>query len=306
VFLSFLRRKDMHRNIKISEVADALGFGSVNKDVVIQGLNLCDRKTNYDSILTYATSEKYIETVQNNSSVKAILVKEESVEKWRNEIDKNILVIGSCNPEKLFYQIHEFLCVRTDFYSDFEFETMIGNGSEIAESAVIENGVIIGENVKIGANTVVRKGSRIDSNVTIGCNTIIGSEGFQLLVMPGEEPIHATHVGGVHICKDVYIGDNTCVCNCLFEGETYIGQGAKIDNLVHVAHNLYIGENAVVTAHVILCGSSIVEDNAWIAPNASVLNKVIIGKGAKVGLGSVVTRNVEPGTTVYGSPARVH
>ena len=89
-------------------------------------------------------------------------------------------------------------------------------------------------------------------------------------------------------------------------GETYIGEGAKIDNLVHVAHNLYIGRNAVVTAHVILCGSSRVEEGAWIVPNSSVLNRVVIGRGAKVGLGSVVTRDVPPYSVVYGSPAKEH
>ena len=118
--------------------------------------------------------------------------------------------------------------------------------------------------------------------------------------------MHITHVGRCHICSNVYIGDNTCICNSLFEGETYVGEGAKIDNLVHIAHNLYIGKGAVITAHVITCGSSIIEDGAWIAANSSILNRVTIGKGAKVGLGSVVTRDVAPYTVVYGSPAKAH
>ncbi len=62
----------------------------------------------------------------------------------------------------------------------------------------------------------------------------------------------------------------------------------------------------MITAHVITCGSAVIEDGAWIAPNSSILNRVTIGKGAKVGLGSVVTRDVAPYTLVYGSPAKLH
>ena len=80
----------------------------------------------------------------------------------------------------------------------------------------------------------------------------------------------------------------------------------KIDNLVYVAHNIYIGKNSVITAHVCLCGSSIVEEGVWIAPNVSVINKAIIGKYSKVGLGSVVTKDVPPYAVVYGNPAKEH
>ena len=188
----------------------------------------------------------------------------------------------------------------------YDFEPVIGKECRIAETAVVEKGVVIGNHVTIGHNTVVRSGSVIEDNTTIGCNTTIGSEGFQLITDGSNAPMHITHVGRCHICSNVYIGDNTCICNSLFEGETYVGEGAKIDNLVHIAHNLYIGKGAVITAHVITCGSSIIEDGAWIAPNSSILNRVTIGKGAKVGLGSVVTRDVAPYTVVYGSPAKAH
>lgn len=278
-----------------------------NKNIVIDGLNLCDRITEKSNILTYATSGAYGELVINSNHIKAMIIGADDIKTYQKIIEKqNGALLISSDPENDFYRIHEYLYKNTNFYNKFDFKTQIGNNCIIDKSSVIENGVVIGNNVTIGPLSVIKKGSIIDDNTTIGCNTVIGSEGFQLITVHNLPPMHITHVGKCHICSNVYIGDNTCVCNSLFDGETYIGSGAKIDNLVHIAHNLYVGKNAVITAHVIACGSARIEEDAWIAPNVSILNRVTIGKGAKVGLGSVVTRDVAPGAIVYGNPAKMH
>ena len=297
----------MQNLIKLSELATTLNLKYEGKDSVIDGLGLCDRDTEYKSIISYVTNEKYINHIYNNKAISCLVIPNSFLGVYTSErIGRSVSYIISDNPEVCFYNIHEYLCKYGYCYEKFNFESKIGMDCHIAPSAVIEVGVIIGNHVSIGANSVIKSGSIIDDNTVIGCNTTIGSEGFQLITDNENMPMHITHVGKCHICTNVYIGDNTCICNSLFGGETYVGEGAKIDNLVHVAHNLYIGKNAVITAHVILCGSSRVEEYAWIAPNSSVLNKVIVGKGAKVGLGSVVTRNVAPYTVVYGSPAKAH
>lgn len=297
----------MNKSIRLSELSDRLNLKIIGKDVEIDGLGLCNRVTEYKSIISYVTNNKYTDQVASNMSIACLVLSENIMESYDfGHINREIAYILSDQPEISFYNIHEALCVSGDFYKKYDFESVIGTDCVIAETAVIEKGVVIGNHVTIGPNTVVKSGSIIEDNTTIGCNTTIGSEGFQLITDGKNPPMHITHVGKCHICPNVYIGDNTCICNSLFGGETYIGEGAKIDNLVHVAHNLHIGKNAVITAHVILCGSSVVEEGAWIAPNSSVLNRVVIGKGAKVGLGSVVTRDVAPYTVVYGSPAKVH
>ncbi len=278
-----------------------------NEEVVIDGLNLCNRNTTKKSILSFAVSDRYKDLVANAGNIMALVVSSSNIIDYEKIMQiRNGSLIVSENPEVDFYKIHEFLNVNTDFYDKFDFPAQIGQRCKIDKTAVIDDGVIIGNNVTIGASTVVKRGSIIEDNTVIGCNTVIGSEGFQVIEIKDTTPLHITHVGRCHICSDVYIGDNTCICNSLFEGETYIGRGSKIDNLVHVGHNLYVGENAVITAHVILCGSAQVEGGVWIAPNASILNGVVVGYGAKVGLGSVVTRNVEPYSVVYGSPAKTH
>lgn len=297
----------MKKAVRSSKLAANLGLKFKGKDIEFDGLGLCNRETSCKSILSYVVDDKYIADIKENKAISCLVLSESLINSYSEEnIGRDISYIISDEPEVCFYSIHEALCRSDELYERYDFEPVIGRECHFAKTAVIEKGVVIGNHVTIGHNTVVRSGSVIDDNTTIGCNTTIGSEGFQLITDGSNAPMHITHVGRCHICSDVYIGDNTCVCNSLFGGETYVGEGAKIDNLVHIAHNLYVGKGAVITAHVITCGSSIIEDGAWIAPNSSILNRVTIGKGAKVGLGSVVTRDVAPYTIVYGSPAKTH
>ncbi len=297
----------MKKTICLSQLAVNLGLKFEGKDAEFDGLGLCNRKTSCKSLLSYVVNDRYITNIKENETISCLVLSENLQNSYSEEnIGRNISYIISEKPEICFYSIHEALCKSGELYECYDFEPVIGEECHIAKTAVIEKGVVIGNHVTIGHNTVVRSGSIIDDNTTIGCNSTIGSEGFQLITDDNSLPLHITHVGRCHICSNVYIGDNTCICNSLFGGETYVGEGAKIDNLVHIAHNLYVGRGAVITAHVITCGSSVIEDGAWIAPNSSILNRVTIGKGAKVGLGSVVTRDVAPYTTVYGSPAKTH
>lgn len=276
-----------------------------NGDLIVERLNLCNRKTGYSSILSYATSGKYVSVCDENKAVTAMVVPLGCTEYESILLARNGAVIYSAQPEKDFYTIHEALCRRGDFYDAFDFPPEIGDDCLIHPSAVLYDGVKIGNNVKIGANSVIKPGTIIEDNVTIGCNSVIGSEGFQLITIEGEEPRHITHVGRTHLYSNVYVGDCTCIAKSLFEGETYIGRGAKIDNLVQVAHNNYIGENAVITAHTVFCGSCRVEDGAWVAPQTAVLNNVIIGKNAMTGLGSVVLKSIPDDMLAYGFPAEV-
>lgn len=290
----------MIKDIQISQICQTMKLRYTGDDRKIGGLNLCNRKSVQACILSYVTDLSYYDTVKRNHAIAALVLTEECFLKYK-ELDYLSFIISD-SPEKVFYDIHEYL-LQNGYYEKYDFDSEIGN-AQISDTAVIEKGVRIGNGVKIGANTVVRRGTVIEDNCIIGCNSTIGSEGFQVLRIDGKNR-KIPHAGGVLIRNGAVIGDNTCICNSLFEGEVYVGAGAMIDNLVYIGHNLYIGENAVVTAHVILCGSAIIEDDAWIAPNASVLNRICVGKGAKVGLGAVVTKDVPPYITAYGNPAKI-
>jgi len=89
----------------------------------------------------------------------------------------------------------------------------------------------------------------------------------------------------------------------LFKEKTIIGLNTKIDNLVHIAHNVKIGKNCIIVAHSLLGGSSILDDNVYIAMSATIRDSIKIGRNAIVGMGAVVTNNVADEETVIGVPA---
>ena len=277
---------------------------NLSDDVVIDGLNFCNRKTAKSSILSFAAHISYVDEIRNNKAIAALVVHTNDLLKYKEMLtDRDIIIIPDNIPEWVFYDVHEHLVKNSNFYDSYDFPKRIGANCRIHPTAIIEDGVIIEDYVTIGAYSFIGRGSTISSGTVIENNTSIASNGFQI-IKKGSQIRHITHCGGVFIGKNAYIRNNTCIDQALFEGYTFIGANAHIDNLVHVGHNGYVGDGSVVVAGVSLCGSCIIEDGAWIGPNSSVLNNITIGKGAKIGMGSVVTRDVEQGKLAYGVPAK--
>lgn len=295
----------MQRRMRLSDICKQFGLQYIGNDFWINGLNLCNRKSYHDCILTYVTNESYTEKIYENQAVKGVLLSKDLLNIYQADLkEKNIAFVICDEPEKIFYDIHDYLYYRTDFYDKFDFPARIGEGGRIHASAVIEDGVVIGKNVTIGANAVIKRGTVIKENCVVGCNTTIGSEGFQIIKRGGTNR-RVVHCGGLLIEDEVNIGDNVTICNSLFENTSHIGKGVMIDNNAYIAHNVVIGENAVITSAVVLCGSSVVESGAWIGVNSSVLNRVTVGSDSKIGIGSVVTKDIPQGSLAYGIPAKV-
>ncbi len=179
---------------------------------------------------------------------------------------------------------------------------LVGKDTALAHGVVLGPGVRIGAGCTIGPNTVIAH-AEIGDQVAIGANCSIGLSGFGYERDADGRWWRFPHVGRVRVEDGVEIGSNTCVDRGAL-GETVIGRGAKIDNLVHVAHNVTIGADAVVIANAMLGGSAVIEAGAWVAPSAALMNQITIGAGAVVGLGAVVVKPVAPGATVVGNPAR--
>lgn len=161
----------------------------------------------------------------------------------------------------------------------------------VAESSVVFPGVYIGPDVTIGEGCV------------IGPNTCIGQPGFGYTKHDDRTHTYRPHTMGVLIEDDVHIG----ACTTIDQGRhrpTLIKSGARIDNLVHIAHNVEVGHHALVIAHSMLAGSVIIGDYAHVAPGAMVRDWRTVGEEATVGLGAVVVHNVQPGEIVMGNPAR--
>jgi UDP-3-O-[3-hydroxymyristoyl] glucosamine N-acyltransferase len=186
---------------------------------------------------------------------------------------------------------------------------VIAQGVELGEDISIGAHVVVGGNCRIGARTVIHPNVVLYANtivgedVTIHAGTVIGADGYGYQRNERGELEKFPHIGGVVIENGVEIGSNTSIDRGTL-GATLIREGARIDNLVHIAHNVVVGRNAAVIANAIIGGSTKIGDGAWIAPSACLREGLTIGANAVVGLGAVVTKNVADDVTVMGAPAR--
>jgi len=186
----------------------------------------------------------------------------------------------------------------------------IGDGAEIGDGAVIYPGCFVGENAKVGNNTwlysnvTVRENCLIGSNCIIHSGTVIGADGYGF-TRHGATFVKIPQVGNVVIEDEVEIGANV-TCDRAAMGSTKIGFGTKIDNLVHVAHNVQVGRNVLIVAQVGISGSVDIGDNVTIAGQSGIVGHLSIGEGSVIGARSVVTNDVKPKSFISGFPARPH
>ncbi len=186
----------------------------------------------------------------------------------------------------------------------------IGEGAEIGARTVIHPQVYVGSEAKIGEDSliypqvIVRERVVIGSKVVIHPGAVIGSDGF------GYESRGVTRrkipqLGRVVLEDEVEVGANVTVDRATF-GTTRIGRGTKVDNLVHIGHNVVIGENCMVVAQVGIGGSAKVGEGVVLAGQAGLADHIEVGDGVKVGAKAGVIKSVPPNTVVSGFPARPH
>jgi len=144
----------------------------------------------------------------------------------------------------------------------------------------------------------------IGNNVTIHENCTIGTEGFGFVKNEDGIWLHIPHVGKVIIGDDVEIFAGTNIDRGTVD-PTRIGNGTKIDHHCHIGHNVQIGENCIITAKVVIGGSTKIGNNVWIGPNSTILNKITIGNDVYIGAQTNVIKSVEEGVVVVGNPARI-
>ncbi len=201
-------------------------------------------------------------------------------------------------------------------------EASVHPSASIGPLAVVEAGARVGEKARIGgqsfigAGSVIGNGAIIHPRVSIlpGCRVgdrsiinsgaIIGSDGFGFVSGP-QGHLKVPQVGIVEIGNEVEIGANVTIDRSTM-GRTVVGDGTKIDNLVHIAHNCVIGKNCIIVAQVGLSGSTILEDGVTMAGQSGTAGHVTVGRGTTIAARGVVTQNVEPGSFVSGFPLKPH
>jgi UDP-3-O-[3-hydroxymyristoyl] glucosamine N-acyltransferase len=183
----------------------------------------------------------------------------------------------------------------------------IGDGSTIGPSCAICDGVEIGSHCRIDANVTIYAGTKIGNHVVLQAGAVLGSEGFGY-VRDAETGRYEQfpQVGRLVIEDDVEIGANSTVDRGALD-ETRIRRGTKIDNLVHVGHNVRIGQDVVIAAQTGLSGSAVIEDQVIIGGQVGIADHVRIEEGAILGAQSgIPTKKVIRGKGVvfWGTPAR--
>lgn len=186
----------------------------------------------------------------------------------------------------------------------------VGSGASIGDRCVLYPGVYIGSDVRIGDDAVIHPHAAIYARCSIGrrvvlhSGAVIGADGFGY--RPGSCGLEKVpHVGTVEVADDVEIGANSTVDRAK-TGATLIGKGTKIDNLVHIAHNVRIGANCVIVALSGVAGSVDIGDNVTLAAQTGVKDHVTIADGCVVAARAGVIGNLAQGKIVSGFPARDH
>ena len=187
---------------------------------------------------------------------------------------------------------------------------VVGAGTRVGERARIGAHVVVGRGCEIGAHAVLHPHVTLYDGVRVGQRSIVhsgarlGSDGFGF-VPEGRGLRKVPQVGGCVVGDDVEIGANTTIDRGSI-GDTVIGRGTKIDNLVQIGHNCRIGQSVVIVSQVGISGSTKVGDGVVLGGQAGVQGHIEIGAGARVGGQAGVTASVAPGVTVSGYPARPH
>jgi UDP-3-O-[3-hydroxymyristoyl] glucosamine N-acyltransferase len=185
---------------------------------------------------------------------------------------------------------------------------VIEEGSSIGDNTVIYSGSFLGRQVKIGENSIIYPNVSIREKVTIGnsvvihSGTVIGADGFGFVTVEGRHH-KIPQVGTVVVEDDVEIGSNVAIDRARF-GKTVIGAGTKIDNLVHIAHNVSIGKNCLIVAQVGISGSTTLGNNVILAGQVGLVGHITIGDNAVVMAQSGVSKSVPAGAYVWGYPAK--
>lgn len=190
----------------------------------------------------------------------------------------------------------------------------VGPGTVVADEAVIQEGAVVyplsyvGRRSRVGRGTVILPHVCIRADVTIGSNcrihshVSIGEDGFGYLQREGRH-VKLPHVGKVRIGDDVEIGSMVTIDRAMLD-ETVIGDGVKIDSHSHLAHNVEVGDHSLMVAYAKLAGSVKLGKGVLLAEDVGITDHVTVGDGARLAGGSGVRKDVPPGETLWGYPAR--
>lgn len=250
-------------------------------------------------LLSFIESQKYINQVNENNSIKGIFCTQKiaDIKQFRTDID--LIIVD--DPKWFFFSIVDYLAKNQE-----RVPTVIDPSSRVNTTAYISPvGVIIGKNCVIEPNVTIHSDVTIGDNVIVRAGSVIGSEGFEHKKTT-RGVLSVTHNGEVIIHNNVEIGANSHVAKGFSYRSTVIGESTKLDAFVHYAHGVQCGKECLIVAHAMIGGNVDIGNNVWIGPSAVITNRIVLEDNCFVTLGAVVTRSVKNGETVTGNFAIPH
>jgi UDP-3-O-[3-hydroxymyristoyl] glucosamine N-acyltransferase len=178
----------------------------------------------------------------------------------------------------------------------------VGAGTILHSHVAVGAGCVVGRDCEIHAHASIRERVRLGDRVIVQNGAVIGSDGFGFTPDAEGRQVKVPQIGTVIVEDDVEIGANTTIDRATV-GETRIGAGSKIDNLVQVGHNVRLGRDVLLAAQVGISGSATLEDSVTLGGQVGVAGHIVVGRGAIAAGQSGVTNSVEPGRFVTGYPA---
>ena len=280
------------RTYTVKEIAALIGCSFVgNENHAVTGINEIHKVVSGD--LVFVDHLKYYDKALKSAATTILIDKEV-------ECPEGKALIISSAPFDDYNKLTKHFCPPTTQ------DIPVSNKAEIHPSAIVYPNVFIGHDVKIGANSRIMPGAVIldrtiiGENVIIGPNTTLGHNAFYYKRKPeGFDRMHTC--GWVKIGDNVEIGAN-CTIDAGVSGNTEIGEGTKIDNMVHIGHDTVVGKNCLMAANVGIAGCVKIEDRVTLWGQVGCASDVTLGEGCVVLAQSGIGKSLEPGKTYFGSP----
>ena len=292
------------KSFKLEELAkltDSLVIG--DPECVVDNLSTISSAS--ESSITFLTNSKYSGNLKNSKAC-AVLVDE------RYKEDKNFNYLKSKDPYLAYATLSKLF--KEESNNTFPF---VDKSAVISENSVISKNVYIGPHVYIGPNCVIEdnvtinancsivENVSISSNTTIHYGSVLGSDGFGFA--PSKNGyVKIEQLGGLKIGKNVEIGANCSIDRGALD-DTEIHDGVILDNLIHIAHNVVLGENSAIAASCAIAGSTKIGKNFQMGGLSGVLGHLEICDDVTVGAHTLITKNIsKPGNYIGIMPAQDH
>jgi len=276
-----------------------LGAMRILRDGEFRSLGLLSHRG--DRLLVAFYDSRFTHRLVQNCDVSCVLTSSVLADR----VPSTLAVAIVEDPQAVFYRAHRYLLQNTTFYGE-DFPTEVSADAAVhPEAWIAPRNVRIGPGCMVEAHAIVLERTIMGAGVVIRAGAVVGGEGFEPKNIDGRKEI-IPHAGGVRLHDRVEVQSNSHIAKSVFGSCTEIGEGTKIDALVHIAHNAQIGRDCEIAAGAVVAGSTRIGDRVWIGPGAVVSSEVRIGNDAAISLGAVVIRDVPDGQRVSGNFAIDH